>query len=522
MFDPQSLRRRGVEDLEAAVGRAGSPPFKRGISAGGYRELPWIIGQYGGFGSAAAANQRLRELLAQGQTGFSVALDLPTQMGLDSDDPRAEGEVGRIGVAIDSLADVEALFDGIPLEDVRQIRTTANAIGPTWLAMVVALCEKRGLDPASLRILIQNDVLKEYIARGTFIYPPAAAVGLVVDTIEWCVSELPTWTPLTLSGYHIRETGADAVQELAFTFANAIAYAEAAAERGIEFDSYGGKLFSFLSAGTDLLEEVAKFRAARAVWSELTADRLGATDPDARALRIFAFSAGSELTAQQPTNNIVRVAIAALAAVLGSAQTIHTAAFDEAYATPTAEAAKLALRTQLILRDEGSLAAVADPLGGSWAIESLTVDLERAVKRMLRKVDELGGAIACIESGWFAAELAEAAYQQQLALDDGRRTVIGLNSHTDADGYPEPEVFRIDPRTEEIQRRGVERIRRERDQGRVERALARLEAAAQAGENTVPATLEAVRAYATVGEICARLRAVWGTHSATANPVAFS
>ena len=336
-------------DMEAAGATdpepAGQPPFTRGITERMYAERPWIMGQYAGFGSAEQTNARFKDLLKAGQTGPSVALDLPTQLGLDSDHPLALGEVGKVGVAIDSLADMEVLFDSIPLESIRQVRTTANSIGHLWLALNVALAEKKGHDPNAVRILIQNDVLKEYIARGTQIYPPRAGLRIAADVIEHCARHLPSWTPLSMSGYHIREAGASAVQELAFTFANGIAYCEAAVERGLKVDDFAPSLFTFLTADMELLEEVAKYRAARRVWDSIMGGRFHAQNPDSRALRIFAFSAGSNLTAQQPLVNVVRVTLNALAAVLGGVQTLHTSAYDEAFGVPTEEAATLALRT---------------------------------------------------------------------------------------------------------------------------------------------------------------------------------
>jgi methylmalonyl-CoA mutase N-terminal domain/subunit len=372
VYGPSSLRKRGITDLESHLGEPGMPPFTRGIDAIGYRETPWIIGQYAGFGSPEEANARFRHLLAQGQTGFSIALDLPTQMGLDSDHQLARGEVGKVGVAIDALPDIERLFEGIPLSTVRQIRTTANAIGPVWLALIVCMARRQGADPASIKILIQNDILKEYFARGTYIVPPKPALEMAVDTIEYCATHLPSWTPLAMSGYHIREAGASAAEELAFTFADGLAYCESAIARGVPPEAFLPSLFTFLSAGIDLLEEVGKFRAARRVWSTLVRDRLGCEDLSSQALRIFGFSAGSALTAQQPSNNIVRVALCALSAVLGGVQTLHTASFDEALATPTQGAATLALRTQQVLMQESGLRGTVDPLGGAWSVEALT------------------------------------------------------------------------------------------------------------------------------------------------------
>jgi methylmalonyl-CoA mutase N-terminal domain/subunit len=506
-FDADSLRRRGLGE----PGEPGKPPFTRGITPEGYRDTPWIIGQYAGFGAAEDANARLLSLLEQGQTGFSVALDLPTQMGLDSDHQLSLGEVGKIGVAIDSLADMERLFDNVPLEQVRQIRTTANAIGPTWLALVVALAERREIDPNSIRILIQNDVLKEYIARGAYIYPPDAALRIATDVIEHCARYLPAWTPLAMSGYHIRESGANAVQELAFTFANGIAYADAAVARGLSIDDFAPSLFTFLSAGLDLLEEVAKFRAARQVWAEIIGDRFGAANPDSRALRIFAFSAGSSLTAQQPMNNVVRVTLAALAAVLGSAQTLHTASYDEAFGTPTEEAARVAVRTQHVIMAESGLTSTADPLGGSWAVEALTADLAERVRALLELIDKRGGALRCIADDWFLSQLEEGAYSEQLAVESGERQVIGVNVHRSEGDELTPEVFTSDPTAERNQVERLQKLRAERDGSAVAAALQRLRADAAAGANTVPATIEAVRAYATVGEIADTLRDVLGT-----------
>ncbi len=493
----------------------GKPPFTRGIDADGYREQPWVIGQYAGFGDAEDANRRLRMLLAEGQTGFSIALDLPTQMGLDSDHPLAAGEVGKVGVAIDSLADVEALFAGIALKDVRQIRTTANAIGPIWLALIVALGRRRGFDPNDVRILIQNDILKEYVARGTFIFPAAPAVELVADTIEYCAEHLPSWTPLAMSGYHIREAGATAPQELAFTFANGLAYCQAAQRRGVPVERFLPALFTFLSSGTDLLEEVAKFRAARRVWSELVVTRLGTDDGPSRALRIFGFSAGSSLTAQQPLNNVVRVTIAGLAAVLGGIQTLHTASFDEALATPTEDAARLAVRTQQIIRDEAGVRGIVDPLGGSYAIEQLTDEIERQVWELIEEVDERGGAIGCVASGWFAEQLAERAYLDQLDVESGARAVVGVNVQRDADERVDTEVFAVDPAAEQRQVARLEQVRATRDDDTAAATLAAVEAAARAGENVVPAVIDAVEAYATVGEISDALRLVHGSFSAS-------
>lgn len=494
------------------VGAPGEAPFTRGITTDGYRSAPWIMGQYGGFGTAKETNRRLKELIAAGQTGFSVALDLPTQMGLDSDHELASGEVGKVGVAIDSLADMEILLEGLDLAAVRQIRTTANAIGHVWLALVVCACRRSGIDPAEINILIQNDVLKEYIARGTYIHPPAAGLSIVADVMEYAAKNLQPWTPVTLSGYHIREAGSDAVDEVAFSIANGIAYCDAAIERGLSIDDFAPSLFTFLSANLDLLEEVAKFRAARRVWHDVMTDRYGAALPESKALRIFAFTAGSRLTAQQPLNNLTRTAIEALAAVLGGAQTLHVSAFDEALGVPSSEAALTALRSQQIILQETSIAATADPLGGSWLVESLTDALTDRIHARLREIDERGGAIACIEDGWFQREIATHAYQRQRSLETGDRKIVGVNYQPD-EAEEELRVFRPDEAGERDQIERLRRLRRTRDNERVIRTLTRLEQEARNGRSVVPATIDAIDAYATVGEVTDVLNDVFGRYA---------
>jgi len=490
----------------------GRPPYTRGITPRMYLDKPWIMGQYAGFGSAEQTNQRFKELLRAGQTGFSVALDLPTQLGLDSDHALARGEVGRVGVAIDSLADMEVLFDDIPLEGIRQVRTTANSIGHLWLALNVALAEKKARDPNAVRILIQNDVLKEYIARGTQIYPARAGLRISADVIAYCARHLPTWTPLSMSGYHIRESGASAVQELAFTFANGIEYCQAAVERGLSVDDFAPSLFTFVTADMELLEEVAKYRASRRVWDWIMGERFGAQNPDSRALRIFAFSAGSNLTAQQPLVNVIRVTINALAAVLGGVQTLHTSAYDEALGVPTEDAATLALRTQQVILEETGISKVVDPLGGSYAVEALTAEIERRVRAELDQIEELGGALACIESGWFKDRIADAAYRAQKEIDTGVRKVVGVNCFVE-DGEGGFDPFEIDATIEADQVARLQRVREMRNAGAVRSALERLEAAARdASASIVPPTIEAVRAYATVGEISETLRSVFGSY----------
>ena len=486
--------------------RPGEFPYTRGVSA---EPKPWIMGQYAGFGTPRESNRRFRALLDAGVTGFSVALDLPTQMGLDSDDPRAAGEVGRVGVAVDSLADIEVLMDGIPLERISQVRTTANSIGYLWAALFEALAEKRGVDPNEFGLLIQNDVLKEYIARGTQIFPPEPSLRLAVDTIEHCATTVPNWTPLAMSGYHIRESGASAAQEIAFTFANARAYLDEVVRRGVAVDTVGPTLFTLRAITMDFLPEVAKFRAARRVWARLMKETYGAADPRTQQLRIFAFTAGSTFTAQQPLNNVVRASLEATAAALAGVQTMHVSAYDEALGVPTETAATLALRTQQVVAFESGLTDTLDPLAGSYAVESLTDDLERRIRAELHEIEERGGALACIESGWFARRLSDAAYELAREVESGERIVVGVNKYA---APTEPlEVFAADPGTEESQVRAVREVGGRRDPRAVEAALADLRDAAAAGDNVVPATVAAVQAYATVGEVVSVLRDVHGT-----------
>ncbi len=478
----------------------GEFPFTRGISA---EPKPWIMGQYAGFGTPAESNQRFRALLQAGVTGFSVALDLPTQMGIDSDDPRAVGEVGRVGVAIDSLADIEILMDGIPLEQISQVRTTANSIGYIWAALFVALAEKRRVNPAEFGMFIQNDVLKEFIARGTQIFPPRASLMLAVDCIEYCAQHVSTWTPLAMSGYHIRESGASATQEVAFTFANARAYLDECVRRGMSVDRVAPTLFTFLAITPDFLPEVAKFRAARRVWAQLMRETYGAQEAASEQLRIFAFTAGSSLTAQQPLNNVVRASLEATAAALAGVQTMHVSAYDEALGVPTEAAATLALRTQQVIAFESGLTQTLDPLAGSYAVEQLTDELVESITALMGEIEDRGGALACLESGLLAEELSAAAYRQAQLVESGERVVVGVNKFP-AEAEP-LEVFRIDEATEAAQVGAVRKVRAERNQPEVDSALARLSADVAAGRSVMPATIEAVQAYATIGEIVAVL-----------------
>ena len=496
---------------EASLGYPGTYPFTRGISPNMYRNQFWVMGMYAGYGSAEEANERYRVLLERGQTGFSIALDLPTQCGYDADHPFSAGEVGVTGVHIGSLADMERLFAGIPLEKVRQIRTTANAIGPITAAMYIAAFEKAGVNIGNTRMFLQNDILKEYVARGTYIFPPEAGVKLSSDVMEYCARHLPGWTPLAMSGYHIRDSGATAAQELAFTFANGLAYVEETRRRGLHIDEFAGQIWTFLGGGIDFLEEVAKYRAARRIWAKLMRERYGAKNPETMKLKIFAYTLGGNLIAQQPLNNIARVAIETLAAVLGGVQTIATSSYDEAYAIPTEEAATIALRTQQIVAHEAGVTGTVDALGGSYAIESLTDAIEKEVFQYLEKIEAIGGAVRCIEKGYYQRELGEAAYRYQRQIETKERIVVGLNAHVSGQEQKIP-VFRGNPEMERRQIEQLKTLRQERDNALVKRCLEELASAARANANLVPILVETVKAYATVGEICETLRQVYGVY----------
>jgi methylmalonyl-CoA mutase N-terminal domain/subunit len=496
------------------LGRPGQFPFTRGIYPEMYRTRLWTMRQYAGYGSAEESNQRYRFLISQGITGLSVAFDLPTQMGLDSDDPLAAGEVGRVGVAICSLEDMERLFQGIRLDEV-STSMTINATAAPLLAFYVLAAQKQGADLSRLSGTVQNDILKEYVARGTYIYPPRPALRLATDIISWAARELPQWNPISISGYHIREAGATAVQEVAFTLANAVTYVESALEAGLELDRFAPRLSFFFSAHNHFFEEIAKFRAARRLYARLMRDRFQARNPRSMMLRFHAQTAGSTLTAQQPDVNLVRVTIQALAAVLGGAQSLHTNARDEALGLPTEESARLALRTQQIIAYESGVTATADPAGGSYYLEQLTDSIEQEAESLLERIRAMGGMLRAIETGWVQAEIQEAAYRYQQAVERGEAVIVGVNRFRMEEKQKIP-VFRHDP---EAERRQVERLRRlraSRDAAAVERSLARLENAARGSENLMPYILEAAAAYATVGEIARRLRAVFGEYRSAA------
>ena len=497
-------------DEERDLGRPGEYPFTRGVQPTMYRGRLWTMRQYAGFATAAETNERFRYLLAQGQTGLSVAFDLPTQMGYDSDAPAAEGEVGRVGVPVSSLADMEALFAGIPLGEV-STSMTINATAAILLALYVAAAAKQGVPRDRVAGTTQNDILKEYIARGTYIFPPRPSMRLVTDVFEFSARELPRWNTISISGYHMREAGATAAQELAFTMADAIAYVEAAVARGLDVDAFAGRLSFFFAAWSELFEEVAKFRAARRIWARLIRERFGARDPRSMMCRFHVQTAGSSLTAQSIDNNVVRTTVQALAAILGGAQSLHTNSRDEALALPTAEAARLALRTQQIIAHEAGVTETPDPLAGSYYVETLTNQLEAAAGELLDEIEGLGGTLAAIEGGFQQRQIQESSYRVQRAIEDGSQVVVGVNRFRD-EGHRTPPLQHIDPDGERRQVESLRRVRAERDPVSWEAALRRVGECARGDENLMPALIEAVGAYATVGEISDRLRAAWGEH----------
>jgi methylmalonyl-CoA mutase N-terminal domain/subunit len=492
------------------LGKPGEFPYTRGIHPSMYRSRLWTMRQYAGFGSAEASNQRYHFLIAQGITGLSVAFDLPTQMGLDSDHPLAAGEVGRVGVAICSIADMERLFEGIPLDRVTT-SMTINSTAAILLALYVLAARRRGVDPGKLSGTVQNDILKEYIARGTYVYPPRPAMRIVTDLFAWAGREVPNWNTISISGYHIREAGATAVQEVAFTLVNAISYIEAALHAGLDLDSFAPRLSFFFSADMDFLEEIAKFRAARRLYAYLMRDRFGARNPRSMMLRFHAQTAGSTLTAQQPDVNLVRVALQALAAVLGGAQSLHTNSRDEALALPTEDSVRLALRTQQVIAFESGVTNAVDPVGGSRYIEDLTDSIEQGARAYIEKIDALGGALSAIESGYIQGEIQNSAYQFQREVESGHRTVVGVNRFQVEQHQPVP-TFRLDPAIERQQVERVRALRASRDNATVDAALDRLERAAAGAGNLMPFILEAAGHYATVGEISDRLRRVFGEY----------
>jgi methylmalonyl-CoA mutase, N-terminal domain len=499
-----------VEGLELEP--PGEYPFTRGPYPDMYRGRPWTIRQYAGFGSAKETNERFRYLLERGQTGLSVAFDLPTQLGYDSDDPRSVGEVGRTGVAIDSIADMELLFDGIPLDEV-STSMTINAPAALLLLLYELVAEEQGVAGDQLRGTVQNDVLKEYCARGNYIFPPRPTMRITTDVFAYCHERLPRFNTISISGYHIREAGATAVQELAFTLANGIAYAEGAVAAGLSPDEFGERLSFFFNAHNHFFQEIAKFRAARRLWARIMRDRFGATNPKALAMRLHAQTGGSTLTAQQPENNIVRVAVQALSAVGGGAQSIHTNAFDEALALPTERSAKIALRTQQILAHEAGGTDTADPFGGSYFIEALTTELEERAWELIERIDELGGAVDAIEQGFVQREIEDAAFRYQEAVERGETVVVGVNRYEEHEAEP-IELHTLDPDAERRQLERTAKVRAERNAEDAAGALEEVRRVARSDENLLPAMREALRVRCTVGEICDVLREEFGTYDA--------
>jgi len=497
-------------DPEAALGYPGESPFTRGIYPTMYRGRFWTMRQYAGFGSAVESNQRYRYLLSKGQAGLSVAFDLPTQIGMDSDHPLALGEVGKVGVAVDSLEDMETLFDGIPLEKV-STSMTINSTAAILLCLYVAVAKRQGASLKKLSGTVQNDILKEYIARGTYIYPVRPAMRIVTDIFAWCRDNLPKWNTISISGYHIREAGSTAVQEVAFTLADGIAYVQAALDAGLRVDEFAPQLSFFFNAHNDLLEEIAKYRAARRLWAKIMTERFGAKDPRSLVLRFHAQTAGSSLTAQQPENNIVRVAIQALAAVLGGCQSLHTNSMDEALALPTEDAALIALRTQQVLANETGVANTVDPVAGSYAIESLTSEIESRAAAYLSKIDKMGGMLRAIEVGFIQGEIQKAAYEFQQAVEKKDQIVVGVNDFV-ADEPRTIPTLRIDAEIERTQIARLNALRAKRDSARAKSALAELQRRAASSENLLPAILAAVESYATIGEISDALRRVFGEY----------
>ena len=495
-------------DYAQKLGYPGDYPFTRGVQATMYRGRMWTMRQYAGFQSAEATNKRYRYLLEQGQTGLSVAFDLPTQIGYDSDDPKAQGEIGKVGVPISSIEDMETLFNGIPLDKV-STSMTINSTAPVLLAMYIAVGKKQGVDPSKLNGTIQNDLLKEYIARGTYIFPPRPSLRLTTDIFSYCTEKLPQWNTISISGYHIREAGSTATQEVAFTLANGIEYVKAAVDTGMDVDKFAGRLSFFFAAHNHLFEEAAKFRAARRLWAHIMKDRFKSKDPRSMMLRFHTQTCGHTLTAQQPDNNVIRTAMQALAAVLGGTQSLHTNSRDEAYATPSEEAVTIALRTQQLLAYENSVGDCVDPLGGSYYVESLTDAVEAGAAKYIQQIDQLGGALAAIEKGFQQREIQESSYRTQKDIEVGKKVVVGVNKFVSP--YPPiTGLLRVNPVEAEKQRQRLVALKARRDQKKTQQVLNRLKEVASSKESTMPVIVECVEAYATTGEICNVLRGVFG------------
>ncbi|HEV7475062.1 MAG TPA: methylmalonyl-CoA mutase family protein [Pyrinomonadaceae bacterium] len=511
-FDPNNTH---APDYENDLGDPGKFPYTRGIYPNMYRGRLWTMRQYAGYATAEESNARYKYLLAQGTSGLSVAFDLPTQIGLDSDDPLSAGEVGKVGVAIDSIEDMQRLFDGIPLDSV-STSMTINATASTLLSLYLAVARRQNVSFQKLKGTVQNDILKEYIARGTYIYPPAQSLRLVTDLFAYCAQEVPNWNTISISGYHIREAGSTAVQELAFTIADAITYVEAAVKAGLAVDDFAPRLSFFFNAHNNLLEEISKYRAARRLWARIMRDRFGARDPRSLTLRFHTQTAGSSLTAQQPELNVVRTTIQALAAVLGGTQSLHTNSLDEALGLPTEAAARVALRTQQVIAHESGVVDTADPLGGAYAIEALTTEIENRAVAYLEKIDALGGMLRAIETGYVQREIQDAAYAYQRAIETRDAIVVGVNEFRTAEESPIP-TLRVDPAIEQAQVERVRAVRERREAESANNTLAKLEEAARGTENVTPRILDCVEAFVTVGEVANQLRKVWGEYRETSS-----
>ena len=494
------------------LGFPGEFPYTRGIDPLMYRGEPWIIGQYAGFGSAADTNRRWKYLLDQGEDiGIYVALDLPTQIGYDSDHPMAKGEVGRVGVAIDSLRDMEILFDGIPFEQVRQLNTTANAIGPIMLAMFIVLAEDKGVSTSQLRLALQNDILKEYVARGTYIFPPEPGVRFVADVIEYCTKNMPKASPICVCGSHMRGAGGNAVQEVAFALSNAFAYIEKVHERGLKIDEFVRGWELLFNAHNNFFEEIAKLRASRRLWAKFLKERYSVENPECQKIKIKVAPTGATLTMQQPLNNIARITMQKLAAVLGGSQWVFSMQFDEGHAIPTEESATLSIRTQQILANETGVVNTVDPLGGSYYVETLTNEIEKEIRNTVDKIDQMGGAIAAIEKGYFQREIAEGAYRQQMKIDSGETVVVGVNKFK-TDKEPPTHIFRHDYESEKRQIDLIKEVKKDRNNEAVSRSLRRIKEVALGSENTLPVLIEAIKNYVTIGEVCDVFRSVFGDY----------
>ncbi|MCB9133802.1 MAG: methylmalonyl-CoA mutase family protein [Anaerolineales bacterium] len=510
---PRILTPENENDYAERLGFPGEYPFTRGVQPTMYRGRFWTMRQYAGYATAEDSNARYRYLLEQGQSGLSVAFDLPTQIGYDADDPMAEGEVGKVGVSISSLADMETLFRDIPLDKV-STSMTINAPATILLAMYIAVGKRQGVEPRQLRGTVQNDILKEYIARGTYIFPPAPSMRLITDLFRYCKAEVPRWNTISISGYHIREAGSTAVQEVGFTLADGIAYVQAAMDAGLDVDDFADQLSFFFNAHNNFLEEVAKFRAARRLWAKIMRERFGAKNPKSWMLRFHTQTGGSTLTAQQPENNVVRVALQALAAVMGGTQSLHTNSMDEALALPTEKAVRIALRTQQIIANESGIADTIDPLAGSYIIEHLTDEIERGAAEYLKKIDDMGGALAAIQNGYIQGEIQDAAYRALQAVEIGEEVVVGVNAY-EIDEELTLEKLKVDPAIEQSQRAKLTALRASRDNTRVAELRTHLDATARTDENLLPLFVECVENDVTLGEICHTLRGVWGEYQAS-------